>query len=895
MDVSKYDFLSQKAFHQGLRLAKSLGHESLEIEHVALSILRDHDDIVSSDLRQTLILSLHQSLQKQPKIFGVSKIGFGLRLDAALDEAETIHKNDPIGVAKLWPCLVKQSTILRTHSGFRDLKGNSSPIKQKGEAPNLFNQEFTASDSLRANIDNGKDKSKSKEGTKANIETESSNENAKGVKVDSALSKYTIDITAQAERGELDPVIGRDHEVRRLLEIIGRKKKNNPVLIGEPGVGKSAVIEALALRLCSGQVPETMKGKRILSLDLGSMLAGAKYRGEFEERLKSLLKALEKLQGNVVLFIDEIHMIVGAGNQEGGADVANLLKPALARGEIHCVGATTLDEYQRHIEKDPALERRFQPILVEEPGRESSIAILRGIKSRYEVHHGVQVDDDALIAAVDFSMRYLPARKLPDKAVDLLDEACSRLKLEIASMPAALDELRATIEGFEIERKAITPGPRSLSILTAIDFKLEKARSEFQKMNSVWRAHQIQMERLSQLESKKQELNNLFESSKSRADYDFAARLQYFELPKMEEEISAAKKELQAMQSEHHYLRQIVSKREVGEVVSVWTGIPVEKMLASDNKRLLAMEERLELRVFGQSAAIKSVSKAVRRARAGINEQGKPIGVFLFLGPTGVGKTETAKALAEELFEDERKMIRIDMSEYMQEHSVSRMVGSPPGYVGHGEGGELTEAVRRKPYSVVLFDEIEKAHPRVLDILLQTFDDGRLTDANGKLVDFSNTLIVMTSNLKIEAVQAFSAEERERNTRIALSEILRPEFVNRIDEIIEFSKLGVTHLERLIGKELSQLNKRIEDRGVRLFLGETLKSKLIDSAKDGNFGGRALKRAFKVLVIDALTEKIMYEDDLTPSAWVLDCDDLGRPKWAIGPLNVPLLPKAGGT
>lgn len=891
MDVSKYDFQAQKAFHQGLRLAKSLGHESLEVEHVAYSILRDHETFFSAELREVLLAKIQQHFQRQSKIFGIAKIGFGLRLDAALDEAEVMLPDQLIDVKALWPALVKQSTVLRTHvggdgvaSGTPATKNTKRPQNTAFDLNQNFDEDVKVSDKEGGNKNKPADK---------NAQASAKEKDAqKGVKVDDALSKYTVDVTAQAERGELDPVIGRDHEVRRLLEIVGRKKKNNPVLVGEPGVGKSAVVEALALRLIGAQVPETMKGKRILSLDLGALIAGAKYRGEFEERLKNLLKSLEKLKGQVILFIDEIHMIVGAGNAEGGADAANLLKPALARGEIHCIGATTLDEFQRHIEKDPALERRFQPVMVEEPGRDSSIAILRGIKTRYEVHHGVQVDDEALVASVDLAIRYLPARKLPDKAIDLMDEACSRLKLEIASMPAALDELRAAIEGFEIERKAITPGPRSQNALATLDVKLLKAREEYTAMNQIWRAHQELLDRLTACESKRQELSNLFDSSKSRGDYDFAARLQYFEIPKLEEDVKSIRAELASLQHKHHFLRQVVRKREIAEVVSVWTGIPVDKMLASDAKRLMSMEERIGSRVFGQGDAIRSVAKAVRRSRAGVNEAGRPLGVFLFLGPTGVGKTETAKALAEELFDAESKMIRIDMSEYMQEHSVSRMVGSPPGYIGHGEGGELTEAVRRRPYAVVLFDEVEKAHPRVLDILLQTFDDGRLTDANGRLVDFSNTLIIMTSNLKVEVGPTFNAMDHERSLRSGLAEVMRPEFVNRIDEIVEFSPLGLTHLDRLIDKQLAGLNDRLEDRGLRIHLGPILRNMLIDSAKDGKFGGRALKRAFQVLVTDAVSEKLIENPENAAGAWVLDCDELGRPSWRPGAGSVPLLPAA---
>lgn len=901
MDVSKYDFAAQKIFHQGLRLAKSLGHESLEVEHIATLVLRETEGLFTSEIRQTLQTQLHAYLQRQPKIYGLAKIAFGLRLDAALDDAEAAAGGELISAMMLWPSLVRQSTVLRTHLGavsghFPNLKITPKDKPSVSSVAKAFSQNFDQDPTAKKTTSTEKHNipPAKADDAKPSPKQDGDTKDSKGVKVDDALSRYTVDVSAQAERGELDPVIGRDHEVRRILEIIGRKKKNNPILIGEPGVGKSAVIEALALRLVAGQVPETMKGRRILTLDLGGLLAGAKYRGEFEDRLKNLMKSLEKLKGQVILFIDEIHMIVGAGNQEGGADAANLLKPALARGEIHCIGATTLDEFQKHIEKDPALERRFQPVLVEQPSREATVAILRGIKARYELHHKVQVDDEALVAAVELSVRYLPARKLPDKAIDLLDEACSRLKLEIASMPAALDELRAQIEGLEIERMAISPTTKSRNAVVTIDAKLAKAREEFDQMNQIWRKHQECLDRLSGVEAKKQELTDLFESTKTRGDYDFAARLQYFELPKLEEEHKAVKDELSKLQSGHHFLRLVVGRREIAEVISVWTGIPVDKMLSTDAKRLISMEERLGARVFGQGDALKSVSKAVRRARAGVSEAGRPLGVFLFLGPTGVGKTETAKALAEELFDDESKMIRVDMSEYMQEHTVSRLVGSPPGYIGHGDGGELTDAVRRRPYAVVLFDEIEKAHPRVLDILLQTFDDGRLTDSKGRLVDFTNTLIIMTSNLKVDAGTSFDQMDRERGVRKGLSEVLRPEFVNRIDEIVEFSSLGIKHLERLVDKQLRGLNERLSDKAVRLYVGPGLRGQLIDSAKDGLFGGRALKRAFQVLVTDAVSERLIEEGEAFTGAWIIDTDEYGRPVWREGTGEVPLLPAAQG-
>jgi ATP-dependent Clp protease ATP-binding subunit ClpB len=896
MDVSRYDFLAQKAFHQGLRLAKSLGHESLEVEHVALPLLKELADLVEPAAKEQLLARLQSHLQRQPKIYGLSKIGFGKRLDLALDDAERLQGDELINEKMLWPFLIKHSTVLRTTmASFSPEYKDETPTKK--DSPTTDNTKDKVKGTHKFSTFTSDDKSKSTNSNDKNSTDKAkepdAHDNTKKTKPDDALTKYTVDLSAMAERGEIDPVIGRDKEVRRVLEILGRKKKNNPVLIGEPGVGKTAVVEGLALRIVAGQVPEHMKNKRVLSLDLGALLAGAKYRGEFEERLKNLLRSLEKISGQVILFIDEIHMLVGAGNAEGGADAANLMKPALARGEIHCIGATTFNEFQKHIEKDSALERRFQPVVVEEPSREAAIAVLRGIKSRYEVHHGVQVVDEAIVAAVDLSIRYIPGRKLPDKAIDLLDEACSRLKLDVASMPAALDQIRSTIENLEIERKAIN-NTKPQQALASIDVRLKTSRKEFEDMNAVWREHQSKLDALTALESKKQELTDLFESTKARADYDFAARLQYFELPAIEEEIQRCRSELGSLQSRHHFLRQMVGQHEIAEVVGIWTGIPVDRMLLSESKKLMSMEERLSSKVFGQEPAVRVVCRAVRRARAGVNESGKPIGVFLFLGPTGVGKTETAKALAQELFDDPSKMVRIDMSEYMQEHSVARLVGAPPGYVGYGEGGELTEAVKRRPYSVVLFDEVEKAHPRVFDILLQTFDDGRLTDAKGKLVDFSNTLIVMTSNLKLDVEPAFDQVSREQHVRKALTVALRPEFVNRIDEIVEFAPLGSVQFDQLIDKELASLNSRIEDKSCRIYLGPQLRNELKKSVRDGSFGGRALKRAFQVLVVDAVSERIIEEGDgeAFVGAWTLNCDEFGVVFWAQDAVGIALLPAA---
>lgn len=864
MDVSRYEFACQKALHQGLQYARSLGHQQLEVEHVALALLRADAITVAGNGNERLKRHLENHLQRTPRIYGTVKIDFGRRLDAALDAAEGASGGQLVHETLLWEALCRQSTIIQTFIA----KAQQDQASKK-EREDSFEAGLTTKRAVGDTAAPASQKPKAREPEPAGKMPE---------KLDKDLRQFTVDLTAIAERGDLDPVIGRDPEVRRVLEILGRKKKNNPLLIGEPGVGKSAVAEAIALRIADGSVPESMKGKRVLSLDLGAMLAGAKYRGEFEDRMKNLMKALEALRGQVILFIDEIHMIVGAGNHEGGADAANLLKPALARGELQCLGATTLDEYRKYIEKDPALERRFQPLYVEEPGKQVALAIMRGIKSRYEIHHGVQIDDEALAASVDLSVRYLAGRKLPDKAIDLVDEAASRLRLQIDSVPSILDELRSQINQTEIERKAIGNAPNTKSALAGLDARLEKFKIEHARIEKIWRRHQDLLEKMKAAEKKREEAKALYENAKTQSDFDFAARLQYGELPRLETETTTIKAELAILQKQHSYLRQVVGAREVAEVVAAWTRIPVSRLLEDDSRKLLDLEQRLEGRVYGQTNALRKIAKAVKRARVGVNDPRRPQGVFLFLGPTGVGKTETAKALANELFSDESKMVRIDMSEFMEQHSTSRLVGAPPGYVGFGEGGELTEAVRHKPYSVVLFDEIEKAHPRVLDLLLQTFDDGRLTDGKGKTVDFRNTLIIMTSNLTLDDVRD-PEQASDQEVRQSLAQKLRPEFVNRIDEVIVFKKLGKRQLENLQNRLMTELNGRLADRQFRVSMGEGLKERLVQAGTFGPFGGRALRRAFEQMVIDAVSERVLTHPGLATGAWTVDLDEDGRYVW----------------
>ena len=649
----------------------------------------------------------------------------------------------------------------------------------------------------------------------------------------------------------------------------GRKKQ--PHLNRSTRGWKTAVAEALAQRVASNQVPETLKGKRILSLDIGSLVAGAKLRGEFEERLKSLISAIGSYGGEIILFIDEIHMLVGAGSAEGSADAANLLKPALARGELRCLGATTLDEYRAHIEKDPALQRRFQEVLVEEPDRDASLLILRGLKSHYEIHHGVQIHDEALVKAVDLSIRYLSSRRLPDKAIDVLDEACSKLRIQIDTIPTIMDELQSEINQLEVEKKAIGTDQTGEKAIEKISKEITAAQLKFKEAEEIWRNHKQLLEKMRKLEAKRNELDHLFENSKAKGDFEFAAALQYEETPKIKENIRAVRKELLDMQQKHSWLRQVVGAIEIAEVISVTARIPAQSLLAEEARSLLTMEERLKKRVFGQDKAIIAVSKALRRTRVGLSDPNRPNGIFMFIGPTGVGKTEAAKALAEEMFHNESRMVRIDMSEFMDQHSTSRLIGAPPGYVGFGDGGELTEPVRRTPYTIVLLDEIEKAHPRVLDILLQTFDDGRLTDSKGNVVDFKNTIIIMTSNIPIES-SPNAPEDSDESFRQQLAKKLRPEFVGRIDEIVKFQSLSEHHLQRVLDKLLGQLNQRLQEHHIVAMLDESLRANLIQSALSGAFGARAIRRSFERQVMDRIATQILSTPPKEKTTYTLKLD-----------------------
>jgi ATP-dependent Clp protease ATP-binding subunit ClpB len=672
-----------------------------------------------------------------------------------------------------------------------------------------------------------------------------------------ALERFGVDLTERARKGELDPVIGRDAEVRRVMQVLSRRTKNNPVLIGEPGVGKTAIAEGLAQRIIAGDVPESLRDKRFIQLDIGAMLAGAKYRGEFEERLKSALKEITEAKGKYIVFLDELHTIVGAGAAEGAVDAGNMLKPPLARGELRMVGATTLDEYRKHIEKDPALERRFQPVFVGEPGLTETVGILRGLKEKYEVHHGVRITDPALVAAARLSNRYIGDRFLPDKAIDLVDEAASRLRIEIDSMPEEIDVLDRRATQLEIEREALREerDARSTERLSALETELAEIREHLAGLKARWGLEKEAIERVRELKRQLEETSVTAEQATRAGDLQRAAEITYGEIPRLRDSLAEAEADLTRMQAEGSLLKEEVDPEDIAEVVASWTGIPVTRMLETEQDRLTHLEDHLHERVVNQSEAITAVANAVRRSRAGLQDPDRPVGSFIFLGPTGVGKTETARALAEFLFDDDEATVRIDMSEYMERHAVSRLIGAPPGYVGYEEGGQLTEAVRRRPYSVVLFDEIEKAHPEVFNVLLQILDDGRLTDGQGRTVDFRNAVLIMTSNLGSPYIlehQGDDWEVVEGKVKDALTHNFRPEFLNRIDEILVFQPLGKEELEQVVGMQLERLAALARDRQVELEVTLAARKRIAEAGYDPAFGARPIKRAIQRLVSDPL-------------------------------------------
>ena len=820
MNIEKYTQKMQGAILDAQSIANSYGHQQLEIAHVHYAIISDSDGLIPKLLEamnvdvKSLKADLKSDLEKLPKVSGSSaQLYMSSELNNVLTKAEKIASD------------LKDEYVSVEHLYLAILDSNNQEVSRLMTKYGINKDEFMKA--LTMVRGNQRVTSQNPEDTY------------------DALNKYGTDLVDAARKGKLDPVIGRDLEIRRAIEILSRRTKNNPVLIGQPGVGKTAVVEGLAQRIVNGDVPDGLKGKTIFSLDMGSLIAGAKYRGEFEERLKAVLNEIDKSDGNIILFIDEIHTIVGAGKTEGSMDAGNLLKPKLARGELHCIGATTLDEYRKYIETDAALERRFQKVMVDEPSVEDTISILRGLKEKFEIHHGVRITDNALIACATLSNRYISDRYLPDKAIDLMDEAAARIRTEIDSMPSDLDQISRKIMQLEIEKQALSKedDKASKSRLDAISEELANLKTENDELMAKWSNEKNMIQELKNKKLKLDELRHEIESAEREYDLEKLAKLKYGELPSLEKEIEDLKNKTEQA-NESRMLREEVGEEEIQAVISEWTGIPVSKLAESEREKLLHLEDILHKRVIGQDEGVKAVSEAILRARAGLKNENRPVGSFIFLGPTGVGKTELAKALTETLFDTEKNLIRIDMSEYMEKHTVSRLVGSPPGYVGYDEGGQLTEAVRRKPYSVILFDEIEKAHPDVFNILLQLLDDGRLTNNQGRTVDFKNTIIIMTSNLPESQLKTF----------------FRPEFLNRIDDIVVFKSLTIEQIEKIVDLIIESLVKRLEERGIGLELSEDARRFIAKESYDEEFGARPVKRYVQKNIENQIAEMIISNE-----------------------------------
>jgi ATP-dependent Clp protease ATP-binding subunit ClpB len=855
MNINKYTEKAQEALLAAQQLAEQMNHAQVEPEHVLVALIEQRDGIVPEVLRKmsvdpaAMAQSARELLAKSPQAYGGAQPSLSPRLklvtDLAEAEAERL-KDEYVSTEHLLVAIASET-------------GRSPAARLLTQRGLTRDKIFSALTGIRGS-------------------QRVTNQNPEGTY--QALERYGRDLTQLARQNKLDPVIGRDEEIRRVIQVLSRRTKNNPVLIGEPGVGKTAIVEGLAARIVRGDVPEGLKNKRIVALDMGALVAGAKYRGEFEERLKAVLKEIADAQGQVVLFIDELHTVVGAGAAEGSMDASNMLKPMLARGELHTVGATTLDEYRKYIEKDAALERRFQTVLVEEPSVEDTISILRGLRDRYAIHHGVNLKDSALVAAAVLSHRYISDRFLPDKAIDLVDEAASKLRMEIDSMPAELDEIERRIMQLEIEREALRKekDKPSMERLEKLERELANLKEERGRLTAHWQQEKAAIQEVRKLKEELETVRHDVERAQREGDYSKASELQYGRTPDLERRIREQEEKLAQLQKDHRMLKEEVDEEDIAEIVSKWTHIPVSRLMEGEVQKLIHMEGRLHDRVIGQDDAIRAVANAIRRARAGLQDPNRPLGSFLFLGPTGVGKTELARALAEFLFDSEQAMIRIDMSEYQEKHTVSRLIGAPPGYVGYDEAGQLTEAVRRRPYSVVLFDEVEKAHPEVLNVLLQLLDDGRLTDGKGRTVDFKNTVVIMTSNLGSQYIAEASSrgalldatglppstvqidEGTRRQVMEALREHFRPEFLNRIDEIIFFHPLSRENLKSIVDIQIAGLLRRLAERKIHVQLSDAAKDLLVREGYDPTYGARPLKRTIQRRILDPLAFRVLEGD-----------------------------------
>ena len=831
--MDKLTLKSQEVLQAAGKKAQELGHQELTDRHLLFALATVPDTAILPILKKAdvsipnLEKDIQTALNKLPKVDDASKQYLSQDLNKLLDNAQKEAE------------ALDDDYVSCEHLLLATLKSNTDAAKI---LKSLGLNETAAKKILQEIRGSSKADTQDPEGSYQ------------------TLQKFTIDLIERAKKGKLDPVIGRDDEIRRVIQVLCRRSKNNPVLIGEPGVGKTAIAEGLAQRIVSGDVPELLKNKRLLSLDIGSLIAGAKYRGEFEERLKALLKEIQKQEGNIILFIDELHTIVGAGASEGAMDAANMLKPALARGELRCIGATTLDEYRKYIEKDAALERRFQQVFVGEPSVAGTIAILRGIKEKYEIHHGVKILDDAILAAANLSHRYISGRFLPDKAIDLIDEAASKLRIEIDSMPLAIDEIERHLIQLKIEKQALKrdENPTSKKRLDELEKEFSELQEESNRLKGHWQHEKalIQEGRALKAEIEKAKLSELQEER--NGNYEKVSEIRFKTIPELQKKLDGIHDKITSIQKEHKMLKEEVDDQDIAEIIAKWTGIPVSKLIETEKGKLLQIEADLKKRVIGQDNAIEKVANAIRRSRAGLGDPEKPIGVFLFLGPTGVGKTEVAKSVAELMFDSEKNMVRIDMSEYMEKHSVSRLIGAPPGYVGYDEGGQLSEAVRRRPYAVILFDEIEKAHPDVFNILLQVFDDGRLTDGQGRTIDFKNTIIIMTSNVGSQFILSETDEtKRDASIMTALKQLFKPEFLNRVDDIITFKNLEQDQLHKIIDIQISALNKQLIPKEFVLTLTDKAKKHLAEIGYDHDFGARPLKRLLINQIQNPLAMKLL--------------------------------------